>query len=241
MKKTALALAILMVFAGFLAAKSKQRVEANPGDILKYIHWLHHSSFKIEAMGRVIYIDPYQVKDTTPADYIFITHAHPDHFSIPDINKLKKKDTLIICPKKVAEKLKGYNVKEVKPGDILLMAGVKAEAVPAYNNWKIFHPKGDLNVGYVLTINGWRIYHAGDTDFIPEMKQLQNLTVAMVPIDGIFAMSAKEAAKAINTMKPLYAVPMHYGFNKLVKKDAAEKFKALVDNGITVEILKQEE
>lgn len=192
------------------------------------------SSFKIDARGKVIYLDPYRINDTTPADYIFITHAHPDHLSLPDIARIVKKETLIICPWMFIGKLSAYKTKKVKPGDVLDLVDIKCEAVAAYNRWLPVHPRLFKNVGYILTINGIRLYHAGDTDFIPEMKGFKNITVAMVPIGvGLLAMNPEQAAAAINAIKPLIAVPMHYEMGK----NNAEKFRQLVDKGIQVVIM----
>lgn len=201
------------------------------------------SSFRIEAQGKVIYIDPLVIDDTNPADYIFITHAHGDHLSLPDIEKIVKEETLIICPKKAVNKLSGYTIKKVKPGDVLDLGDIKCEAVAAYNTksgflWLTAHPKSDMNVGYILTLNGVRIYHTGDTDFIPEMNSIKDITVAMVPIDGgSLTMETDQAADAINAMKPLIAVPMHYE----IGTNQVEIFKELVDEDIIVEILEKEE
>ena len=117
---------------------------------------------------------------------------------------------------------------------MLDLADIKCEIVPAYNRWLHFHPRLFKFVGYILTINGIRLYHAGDTDFIPEMKGFKNITVALVPICvGLLAMNPEQAAAAINTIKPLIAVPMHYE----IGKNNAEKFKQLVDIGIKVTIM----
>ncbi len=200
------------------------------------------SSFRIEAQGKVIYIDPVVIDVTKPADFIFITHTHPDHLSLPDIKKIMKEETLIICPKKVAKKLSGYTIKVVKPGDVLELEDIKCEAVAAYNIkpkflWIKAHPQSAINVGYILTINGVRIYHAGDTDFIPEMKGIKNVNVFMVPIGGDkLTMNPEQAAEAINTIKPEIAIPMHYE----TAKNYAEKFKQLVDKDIKVEIIEKE-
>jgi L-ascorbate metabolism protein UlaG (beta-lactamase superfamily) len=200
------------------------------------------SSFKIETQGKVIYIDPVVIDELLPADYIFITHAHDDHFSLSDINKILKKETLIICPKEVAKNLSGFRIKKVKPGDILNLGSVKFEAVAAYNIKSGFlgltsHSKSDMNVGYILTINGVRIYHAGDTDFIPEMKELKDIAVAMVPIGGDnLTMDTKLATKLINTIKPLIAIPMHY---KIGTRNT-ETFMQLVKTETKVVIMEQQ-
>ena len=141
------------------------------------IHWLGHDSFRIDGEGLVIYLDPYKLKEGPKADLILITHDHQDHASPADVAKIQKPDTVIVTIAKAAEKLTG-EIKTVKPGDELTVKGVKIKAVPAYNVNKFrspgvpFHPKEAGHVGYVLTVKGVRIYHTGDSDFIPEMKGL---------------------------------------------------------------------
>lgn len=190
------------------------------------------ASFKIDAQGKTLYIDPFHVTGTAPADVILITHAHPDHLSPADIARIVKKETRIICPQKFVGKLSGYTPEKVKPGDVLDLGGIQCEVVPAYNRWFPAHHRWFKFVGYVLTIDSVRIYHAGDTDFIPEMKNIQNLTAALVPIGvSVLAMNPAQAAAAVNTMKPAIAVPMHYATGK----QSVEKFKRLVDPGIRVE------
>jgi L-ascorbate metabolism protein UlaG (beta-lactamase superfamily) len=192
------------------------------------------ASFKIDTPREVIYIDPYQINDTAPADYIFITHPHPDHLSLPDIARVVKKDTRIICPQRFVKQLSGYNLQKVKPGDGLDLGDLQCDVVPAYNRWFPAHLKLLNFVGYILTIHGIRLYHAGDTDFIPEMKGFRNITVAMVPIGkGRLAMNPVQAAAAINVIKPSIAVPMHYE----TEKNNAEKFKQLVDKNIQVVVM----
>jgi L-ascorbate metabolism protein UlaG (beta-lactamase superfamily) len=197
------------------------------------------ASFIIEANGKTIYIDPIMVEDGKPADYIFITHGHPDHLSLPDIMKLAGTNTVIICPRTVSPELSGYTVKEVKPGDILDLDGLKCEAVPEYNLKPVFlwifpHPKEDLNTGYILDFGGVRVYHAGDTDLVPELKGLSNITVMLVPIDGDdLTMSTEDAASLVNLVKPVIAIPMHYE----IGKTNAQKFAALIGNGIDVEVM----
>ena len=208
--------------------------------IMESIHWIHHSSFRIETGGKVIYIDPYKLKTTRLADYIFITHEHSDHLSPGDIKKIAGKDTLIICSRKCAPKLKGYNIKTVEPGEAFEIGKIRCETTAAYNNGKPFHGKKTGKVGYVLEINGERIYHAGDTDFIEEMKNLKNIAVAIVPVGGFATMGPAEAARAVNAIRPGTAVPMHYGMIPGSKKNA-DIFKKFVTPPVTVEILNMEE
>lgn len=192
------------------------------------------SSFKIETKDKVIYIDPIVVDDPVAADYILITHAHQDHFSPDDIEKLVKKDTHIVCPKKVAKKLKDYSVKVVKPGDTVRLEGIELEAVAAYSLGFPSHPKGSGNVGYIITIDGQRIYHAGDTDLVEEIKSIQNIDVALVPIDGgNLTMKTEEAAELINIIKPKIAIPMHYA----LESSSTQQFSNMVKGETEVIIL----
>lgn len=198
------------------------------------VTWLGHDSMKIKGDGKVIYIDPWKLKDAEPADVVLITHEHYDHCSPADVKKVSKADTTIVATADSAAKLKG-DVMVVKPGDAVEIDGVKVEITPAYNTNKSFHPKSSRWIGFVVTIGGKSIYHAGDTDHISEMDNLK-VDVAMVPISGTYVMTAEEAAEAVNRMKPKIAVPMHYGDIVGTKADA-ERFKKLVLKGIEVRIL----
>lgn len=184
------------------------------------------SSFKIETKDRVIYIDPIAVDDPVGADYILITHAHQDHFSLADIERLMKKDTLIVCPKNVAKKLKDYSVKVVKPGDTVHLDGLELETVAAYSLGFPSHPKSSGNVGYIIGINGQRIYHAGDTDLVDEIKNIKNINVALVPIDGgNLTMKTGEAVELTNIIKPRVAIPMHYALGGNCTQQFQEKVR----------------
>src|SRR5574342_398215 len=138
--------------------------------MIEKMEWLGHDTFKIESGGKVIYTDPFKLIPGLPkADLILVTHEHYDHCSPEDLSKIATKDTVIVAPGDCGGKLKG-NVKRVKPGDKLTVQGVDIEAVPSYNTNKQFHPKSNGWVGYIVTVEGQRIYIAGDTDHIPEMK-----------------------------------------------------------------------
>ena len=162
------------------------------------IHWLGHDSFRIDADGVVIYFDPFQLKEGPKADLILITHDHFDHCSPADVAKIQKPETVIITVAQAAAKLKGH-IKTVKPGEALTVKGISIKTIPAYNVNKFsspgvaFHPKESGYVGFIITVKGQRIYHAGDTDFIPEMKGL-GPDIALLPVSGIYVMTAEEAA-----------------------------------------------
>ncbi|MEM4259898.1 MAG: MBL fold metallo-hydrolase [Candidatus Woesearchaeota archaeon] len=193
------------------------------------LKWLGHDAFLLKTIvGKNIYFDPYKIMNATDkADYIFITHSHYDHCSIDDIKKIIQESTVIISTPDCLSKftsLKIKNVTLVKPGDIIFINDMKLEVVPAYNTNKNFHPKDQDWVGYVLEFDGKRIYHAGDTDLIHEMKNLKNIDYALLPVSGTYVMSADEAVIACDYIKPMYAIPMHYG--EIVGSISdAEKFK----------------
>lgn len=198
------------------------------------ITWLGHDSIKIKGDGKVIYIDPWKLKGAEPADIVLITHEHYDHCSPADVAKVSKKDTTIVATADSARKLKG-DVMVVKSGDTVEVNGVKVEIMPAYNTNKSFHPKSSNWIGFIVTIGGKRIYHAGDTDHVSEMDDLK-VDVALMPVSGTYVMTAEEAAEAVNRMKPRIAVPMHYGDIVGTQADA-ERFKSLVSDDIEVRIL----
>lgn len=200
------------------------------------IEWLGHSSFRI---NKDIYIDPFQLSSTAPAKLILITHSHYDHCSLEDIKKILAEKTVILAPADCISQLIRFEkavLKVAKLGDTFDINNIKIEAVPAYNINKQFHPKENEWLGYILTVNGKRIYHAGDTDLIPEMDDIK-ADIALLPVGGRYTMNAKEAAEAAKKIKPKIAIPMHY--EKIVGTKAdAEKFKELLkETGISVAIL----
>jgi len=201
-------------------------------NLLEGITWLGHASFKIQAPEGVIYIDPWKLRTAEQADLILITHEHHDHFSPDDLKRIRKPDTSIVTTASVAASLKG-DVRVVKAGDKLKIKGVEIEVVPAYNPNKQFHPKATGGVGFVITAGGRRIYHAGDTDSIPEMAHIK-ADVVFLPVGGKYTMTASEAAQVANKIKPAVAVPMHWG-DVIGSRADAEKFRA--ETQVPVEIL----
>jgi len=189
------------------------------------IHWLGHDSFRIDDNGKQIYIDPWKLSsNAVKADYIFVTHSHYDHFSKEDIAKIRKETTKIIGPADVAKEM-GNDVIAMRPGQEMTIDQLKVKAIPAYNIGKKFHPKKNNWIGFIFTLsNNTTVYHAGDTDFIPEMNALK-VDIALLPVSGTYVMTAEEAIEAANTFKPGVAIPMHYGDIVGTEKDA-EKFKA---------------
>ena len=200
------------------------------------IKWLGHASFKIKYDKISIYIDPYDIEGAyEPADLILITHGHYDHFDKKSIDQLKKPGMLVVMPDVIAHKVP--DSKGVAQVDKFEVFGIKIRTMPAYNTDKPYHPRG-AGVGYILTLGNKKIYCSGDTDIIPEMKDLadQKIEVALLPIGGTYTMDEAEASEATSIIKPKTVVPMHYG--KVVKADPW-KFKRMVGDDAEVQILER--
>lgn len=165
--------------------------------------------------GKVIYFDPYELGNdySNDADYIFVTHTHYDHLSLEDLIKIKKEDTIIIGPNDILDKISNLfdinNIIFVEPNNTYKFDDIKFETVPAYNIDKSFHKKEYNWVGYIVTIDGIRVYVAGDTDNIPEIRNI-GCDVACLPIGGTYTMDKTEASELIRSIKPKVAIPIHY-------------------------------
>jgi L-ascorbate metabolism protein UlaG (beta-lactamase superfamily) len=186
----------------------------NAQELVNRLTWLGHDSFRLDGPP-VIYFDPWQLKgDLPPADLVLVSHEHYDHCSPDDVTKIRVPGTVIVAPAGAAAQLPGARV--VQPGDQLSLKGVEIEVVRAYNIDKFrspgqpFHPREAGHVGYVVTVQGVRVYFAGDTDHIPEMADIR-CDVAILPVSGKYVMTADEAAEAARTLNPEIVVPMHYG------------------------------
>ena len=204
------------------------------------IKWLGHASFKIKSSSAVIYIDPFSINESEPADIIVITHGHFDHFSPEDISKIAKQNTVIVATPDCASKISGKGIlKKISAGQNISIGEIKIEAVPAYNSNKSFHPKENSWIGVIITADGKRIYHAGDTDFISEMERIDNIDMALLPVSGTYVMTADEAAEAALAIDPKIAVPMHYG-DIVGSSSDARTFQDSLKGKIEVRILKNE-
>ncbi len=195
------------------------------------------NSIRIKSDVGTIYIDPFKIDDEThDADFILITHDHYDHFSSEDIAKVKKDTTVLVVPEKMeAKAVKESGIKEietVKPGTYHEIGNLELETIPMYNILKPFHPKAAGWVGYILKINGKRIYIAGDTDATKEAKEVI-CDIALVPIGGTYTMDAKKAAELVNEINPEVAIPTHYG-SIVGKLSDAKIFAANVKDTIKV-------
>jgi len=200
------------------------------------IHWLGHDTFKITG-DKTIYTDPITIRRKDRADIILITHEHFDHCSPDDVKKLQGPDTVIVTTADCARKLTG-NIRTIRPGGTVTVGKITVEAVPAYNTNKKFHPRDKGWVGYVFTVDGKRIYLAGDTDLIPEMKTIK-ADIAILPVSGTYVMTAEEAVQAALIIHPQVAIPMHYG-SIVGSASDAKKFQEKLQGKIQVVILPKE-
>jgi len=206
--------------------------------MIEKLHWLGHSSFRIQG-DVVIYIDPWKIASRAlSADIVLVTHSHYDHLSREDIDRVKASHTEILIPQ-TCHSTFGEDVKTISPGETTTIKGIKIEAVPAYNIESGFHPEVNEWVGYVIHLPEGIIYHGGDTDFIPEMNSL-NVDIALLPIGGIFTMTAEQAVEAAVAVNAKIAVPIHWG-DVSGNRASAERFVELAKaKGIDGRIMDQE-
>lgn len=206
--------------------------------IVANLHWLGHDTFRLDYSQGSIYFDPFEIAGgTAKATVILASHEHYDHCVAEEIAKVAGPDSVIITEASCAKKLKG-DIRVVKAGDTLEVKGVKVKAVPAYNTDKEFHPKAKGWLGFIVTVDGVSVYHAGDTDFIPEMKGL-GVDVALVPVSGTYVMTAEQAVEAVKAIKPKLAIPMHYGAIVGEAGDA-QRFAKALDGVVAVKVLPKE-
>ncbi|HVD08340.1 MAG TPA: MBL fold metallo-hydrolase [Nitrososphaeraceae archaeon] len=198
------------------------------------ITWTGHAGFKILYGNKKMYIDPYKLtkkyENIFDADIVLITHNHFDHLSIEDLKNIINERTVIVSAQECLSQLKPLKVKEsigIDPRNNVRVDDLAVEAVPAYNVNKEFHPKNDKKIGFIIEFGNDRIYHTGDSDLIPEMKDTTP-TIVLIPVSGTYVMTAEEASKAVNEMiNPKIAIPMHYGTIVGNKEDAV-RFSELV-------------
>ena len=184
--------------------------------MLDFIEVLTHSSIRIKGEVGTIYVDPFNIKDElNDADFVFVTHPHYDHFSIKDLRKVIKPETIMVVPARMEDdalelEREVKEVMAVKPGGSYEAGNLKFETVAAYNTIKPFHPRRAEWVGYILVVDGKRIYIAGDTGATKEAKAVK-CDVVLLPVGGTYTLDTKRAAELVNTIKPEYAIPTHYG------------------------------
>lgn len=197
------------------------------------------SSIKLKE-EKTIYFDPLKVEEIHDADYIFITHTHWDHFSKEDILKIKKETTKIIGPKDIKEEslnmgFQEQNIYLVEPFQELAFEDIKVKTAPAYNKEKLFHPKENNWIGYVITINNTTYYIMGDTDALEENESI-DCDILCIPIGGTYTMDRKEAVEFTNKLNPKIVIPIHYGLVVGAKEDV-DWFKFNVNKEIEVKEL----
>ena len=197
------------------------------------------NSIKIKSKYGMIYVDPFRIREkANDAAFILITHDHYDHFSPDDIAKVVEKNTVLVVPEKMEEKAREVagQVKQivtVKPGEHREVESLEFDTVSAYNIGRPFHQKSAGWVGYILSIDGRRIYISGDTDVTDEAKAVK-CDIAIIPIGGTYTMDAKQAAELVNIIRPSVAIPVHYG-TVVGNPKEGEVFAANVTDGIKVE------
>ena len=211
--------------------------------MIENIHWLGHDSFRLDGSSTV-YIDPWKLSaDAPPADLILVTHDHYDHFSPDDIARVSTPRTTLIGPASVTAEVDGVAAVTLCAGETATVGGVTVAAVAAYNIDKfrqpgeVFHPPAAGGLGYIVELDGRRIYHAGDTDAIPEMRDVR-CDVALLPVSGTYVMTAAEAAEACRMISAAAVVPMHFGDIVGTAADAA-RFEGLCGIPVTVLPLEQ--
>ncbi len=194
------------------------------------IELLCHAGFRIKTDEKTIIIDPFRLEKEFEADILLITHSHFDHLDPPSVKKVKREKTICIAPPDCHEKL--GKAQALRPGERAEIGGIKIEAREAYNTTKfrspghVFHPKG-LGVGYLITVGNVALYHTGDTDNIPEFRDMRGRAgVLLLPVSGTYVMTPHEAADAAKMINPKMAIPMHYGVIVGTAEDAKTFKKA---------------
>lgn len=184
--------------------------------MLAGIHWLGNDSFRVDGSATV-YIDPWKLPASSPvADLILVTHEHHDHFSPPDIGSIAGAATTVVGPASVTAQVRDLATVTLAAGESATVGGAAVSALPAYNIDKFrapgepYHPLEAGGLGFIVELDGRRIYHAGDTDAIPEMRGV-SCDVALLPVGGTYTMTADEAASVCEWLAADVVVPMHYG------------------------------
>ena len=179
--------------------------------MLDRLTWLGHAGFFFEGPPN-IYVDPFRIEGGPSADVVLLTHPHYDHCSPADLGRIVSRDTDIVCTRDCLTTLRELpgSRRPVEPGSRIEVRGMTIEAVPAYTRKSRMHGRDQGWVGYIVQVGGVRWYHAGDTDYIPEMRNMR-VDIACLPISGGETMNIVEAAAAANCLAPQVVVPMHYG------------------------------
>jgi len=210
---------LIMVFAVGVAAQEKfetDSIKTSAGDLK--ITFIGHGTLIFTFVGKIIHVDPFsEMADYTKlpkADIILLTHEHRDHLDLKALNPVRTEKTLVVLTQTCAKQVEGGIV--MNHGDVKFIEGLKIEAVPAYNiihkrdTGQPFHPKGIGN-GYIITFGDKRVYVAGDTENIPEMKELKGIDIAFLPMNLPYTMTPEMVADAAKAFKPKILYPYHFG------------------------------
>jgi len=202
--------------AGAEESFEKDVIETSAGDV--EITFIGHATLMMVYDGKTIHIDPFHrmadYSELPDADLVLITHHHGDHLDTKALEEIRTDETAVVLTKKCSEEVKGGIV--MTNGEVRTVEGIVIEAIPAYNlvhkrdNGNVFHPKGEGN-GYVMTIGDARIYVAGDTENVPEMKALEDIDYAFLPMNLPYTMTPEMVADAAIAFKPKVLYPYHYG------------------------------
>lgn len=208
--------------------------------MLANIHWLGHASFLIDS-ELTLYIDPFRVPtNLPPADVILITHEHYDHFSLSDIERLSKKNTQIITNQRITEQLPdNYNVVTLRPWQSVNIHQANIKAIPAYT-LDGYHPAVREDLGFVIALNRYDIYYAGDTDFVPDLRSLR-CDIAILPVsakEGL--MTVEETVAFVKSLQPQVVIPSHYGTTEGGNLIDAKALETALGNIAAVHLLSAE-
>jgi len=214
-------------------------IPTSTGDLK--ITFLGHASLRLTFGGKEIYIDPFSrmadYSKLPKADVIFITHEHGDHLDPNAVAAVRTAKTVMVLTAACAQQITGGIV--MKNGDKQTVEGISVEAVPAYNlvhkreNGQPFHPQG-LGNGYILTFGDKRVYIAGDTENIPEMKSLRDIDCAFLPMNIPYTMTPEMVADGAKAFRPRIVYPYHYGETDVSKLESLLR----AEKGITVRVRK---
>jgi L-ascorbate metabolism protein UlaG (beta-lactamase superfamily) len=234
MRAKNLTLVLMTLLAGSALSAQTDAIPTADGEIR--ITPITHGSVCLERGDTVVYIDPWSRGDYTgsaPADLILVTDIHGDHLDPEMIARLRQKDTALVIPAAAADQVEGGIV--LDNGEKVEAAGMGIEAVPMYNlvrgpeEGKLFHDKGRGN-GYILTVGDQRVYFAGDTECTPEMRALEGIDVAFVPMNLPYTMPPEEAAECVRAFRPRIVYPYHYRGSDL------EIFRAALESEPGIEV-----
>jgi len=213
-------------------------IKSSAGDLK--ITFIGHGTLMFTFGGKIIHVDPYSdVGDYSKlpkADIILLTHEHRDHLDLKALNLVRTEKTLVVLTSTCAKQVEGGMV--MNNGDVKTIEGLKIEAFPAYNivhkrdDGQPFHPKGIGN-GYIITFGDKRVYVAGDTENIPEMKGLKEIDIAFLPMNLPYTMTPEMVADAARTFNPKILYPYHYG-----ETDTSRLLSLLKDSKIEIRIRK---